>query len=173
MKISLEGKRAFVTAGGDGMGRTTAITMAELGAKVFTCDIDPSGLETLPDSITTWQCDVGDSDALDAIFDEILPDGLDILVNNAGVSGPTKLVEEITNDEWDQCMSICIDVPIAYSLRTSSGSRFSSAAWFAMTRSIRSPLTLPGTMPLTRMLSGPSSMASVSVNPETAYLAAT
>ncbi len=68
MKISLEGKRAFVTAGGDGMGRTTAITMAELGAVVFTCDIDPSGLETLPDSITTWQCDVGDSDALDAIF---------------------------------------------------------------------------------------------------------
>ena len=26
MKISLEGKRAFVTAGGDGTGRTTAIT---------------------------------------------------------------------------------------------------------------------------------------------------
>lgn len=72
-------------------------------------DTDQGGLETLPDSITTWQCDVGDSDALDAIFDEILPDGLDVLVNNAGVSGPTKLVEEITNDEWDQCMSICID----------------------------------------------------------------
>ena len=26
MQISLEGKRAFVTAGGDGMGRTTAMT---------------------------------------------------------------------------------------------------------------------------------------------------
>lgn len=109
MNISLEGRRAFVTAGGDGMGRTTAITMAELGAEVFTCDIDPAGLETLPDSIASWQCDVGDSDALDAIFDEILPGGLDILVNNAGVAGPTKLVEDITNDEWAHCMSICID----------------------------------------------------------------
>lgn len=109
MKISLEGQRAFITAGADGMGRTTAITMAELGAKVFTCDIDAAALATLPDSITSWECDVSNSDALDEIFDEILPGGLDILVNNAGVSGPTKLVEDITNDEWAQTMSVCID----------------------------------------------------------------
>ena len=75
MEISLAGKRAFITAGGDGMGRTTALTMDRLGAEVFTCDIDPTGLETLPDSITTWRCDVTDSAALNAIFDEILPDG--------------------------------------------------------------------------------------------------
>lgn len=109
MEISLAGKRAFVTAGGDGMGRTTAITMDELGAEVFTCDIDPSGLETLPDSITTWECDVTDSAALDAIFDEILPGGLDIMVNNAGIGGPTKLVEDITDEEWALCMGVCID----------------------------------------------------------------
>ncbi len=109
MQVSLTGKRAFVTAGGDGMGRTTAITMDALGAKVLTCDINPTGLETLPDGITSWQCDVSDSDALDAIFDEILPDGLDILVNNAGIGGPTKLVEDITNDEWDQTLGVCID----------------------------------------------------------------
>ncbi len=109
MQISLEGKRAFVTAGGDGMGRTTAITMHELGAEVFTCDIDPRGLATLPDGITTWECDVSDSSALDAIFDDILPGGLDIMVNNAGVGGPTKLVEDVTDEEWDHCMSVCID----------------------------------------------------------------
>lgn len=109
MEISLKGKRAFVTAGGDGMGRTTAITMDELGAEVFTCDIDPSGLATLPDSIKSWQCDVTDSDALDAIFDEILPDGLDIMINNAGIGGPTKQVEDVTNQEWAQCMGVGID----------------------------------------------------------------
>ena len=107
MQISLEGN-AFVTAGGDGMGRTTAITMHELGAEVFTCDIDP-GLATLPNGITTWECDVSDSSALDAIFDVILPGGLDIMVNNAGVSGPTKPVEDVTDEEWDHCMSVCID----------------------------------------------------------------
>lgn len=109
MQISLEGKRAFVTAGGDGMGRTTATTMHELGAEVFTCDIDPSGLATLPAGITTWECDVTDSSALDAIFDEILPGGLDIMVNNAGVGGPTKLVEDVTDEEWAHCMGVCID----------------------------------------------------------------
>ena len=46
MQISLEGKRAFVTAGGDGMGRTTAITMHELGAEV-------SGVNSLPLSTPT------------------------------------------------------------------------------------------------------------------------
>ncbi len=109
MEISLQGKRAFITAGGDGMGRTTAMTMDRLGAEVFTCDIDPAGLATLPDTITTWECDVTNSDALDAIFDQILPGGIDILVNNAGVGGPTKPVEEVTNQEWDQCMGVGID----------------------------------------------------------------
>jgi len=109
MEISLQGRRAFVTAGGDGMGRTTAITMDQLGAEVFTCDIDPSGLATLPDSITSWECDVTDSDALNAVFDRILPGGLDIMVNNAGVGGPTKLVEDVTDEEWDHCMGVCID----------------------------------------------------------------
>ncbi len=109
MQISLEGRRAFVTAGGDGMGRTTAITMHELGAEVFTCDIEPGGLATLPDGITSWVCDVSDSAALDAVFDEILPGGLDIMVNNAGIAGPTKLVEDITDDEWTRTLSVCLD----------------------------------------------------------------
>ncbi|MDG2217678.1 MAG: SDR family oxidoreductase [Acidimicrobiales bacterium] len=109
MKISLKGKRVFITAGGAGMGRATAIAMDRLGAEVFTCDIEPSGLETLPDSITTWTCDVTQSSELDAIFDEILPDGLDIMVNNAGVAGPTKLVEDVTDEEWRHTMAVCVD----------------------------------------------------------------
>jgi NAD(P)-dependent dehydrogenase (short-subunit alcohol dehydrogenase family) len=109
VEISLTGKRAFITAGGAGMGRATAIAMDRLGAEVFTCDIEPAGLETLPDSITTWTCDVTQSSELDAIFDEILPGGLDIMVNNAGVSGPTKLVEDVTDEEWRHTMAVCVD----------------------------------------------------------------
>lgn len=109
MEISLAGKRAFITAGGDGMGRATSLLMHQLGAEVFTCDIDPEGLASLPEGITTWQCDVTDSAALDTIFDEILPGGLDILVNNAGVAGPTKYVEDVTDDEWRQCMAVNVD----------------------------------------------------------------
>ncbi len=109
MQISLEGKRAFITAGGAGMGRATALAMDRLGAEVFTCDIDPNGLATLPDSIATWQCDVTKSAELDTIFDEILPGGLDIMVNNAGIGGPTKPVEDVTDEEWRLTMAVCID----------------------------------------------------------------
>ncbi|MFT4635180.1 MAG: NAD(P)-dependent dehydrogenase (short-subunit alcohol dehydrogenase family) [Arenicella sp.] len=109
MKVSLDGKRAFISAGGAGMGRSTAIAMHKLGAQVFTCDIDHVALSTLPVGITTFQCDVSDSAAVNAMFDQILPSGLDILVNNAGISGPTKLVEDISDQEWRECMSVCID----------------------------------------------------------------
>ena len=109
MKISLEGKRAFITAGGAGMGRATALAMQQLGATVFTCDIDQAALSTLDKDITTFTCDVSNSAELDHVFDQILPDGLDILVNNAGIAGPTKLVEDVTDEEWHQCMRVCVD----------------------------------------------------------------
>jgi len=109
MKVSLTDKRVFVSAGGDGMGRTTVLAMQQLGAEVFTCDIDQNALDTLPKGITSWNCDISDSQAVDAMFDEFIDDGLDILVNNAGIGGPTKPIEEVTNDEWRQTMSVCID----------------------------------------------------------------
>ena len=32
--------------------------------------------------------------------------GLDVLVNNAGVSGPTKPVEEVTDEEWNRTLAV-------------------------------------------------------------------
>ncbi|MCP5026959.1 MAG: SDR family oxidoreductase [Actinomycetia bacterium] len=109
MQISLEGRRVFITAGGAGIGRATALAMQALGAEVFTCDIDPSTLASLPPEITSWSCDVADSSQLDAIFEEILPRGIDVLVNNAGIAGPTKLIEDITDEEWHRCLAVTLD----------------------------------------------------------------
>ncbi|MXX17807.1 MAG: SDR family oxidoreductase [Gammaproteobacteria bacterium] len=109
MRISLEGKRAFITAGGAGMGRATALAMHSMGAEVFTCDIDPASLETLDSAIRSWVCDVSVSGELDRVLDHVLPGGLDILVNNAGVAGPTKPVEEVTDEEWRHTMAVCVD----------------------------------------------------------------
>ena len=109
MEISLEGKRAFVTAGGAGMGRATAIAMHAVGATVFVCDIDAVGLASLPEGVKSWSADVSKSAELDRVFDEILPDGLDFMINNAGIAGPTKLVEDITDEEWRMTMAVCID----------------------------------------------------------------
>ena len=32
--------------------------------------------------------------------------GLDVLVNNAGVSGPTKPVEDVTDEEWNRTLAV-------------------------------------------------------------------
>ena len=109
MQISLAGKRAFITAGGAGMGRSTALAMHAAGAQVFTCDIDEAALATLPDDITHWPCDVSSSAQLDEIFAQILPGGLDFMINNAGIAGPTKFVEDIEDGEWQKTLDVCIN----------------------------------------------------------------
>jgi NAD(P)-dependent dehydrogenase (short-subunit alcohol dehydrogenase family) len=109
MKVELENKRVFISAGADGMGRTTVLTMLDIGAKVFTCDINQEMLNSLPAEVGTYHCDVSNPVDVDAMFDDFIDDGLDILVNNAGIGGPTKPIEEVTNDEWRQTMSVGID----------------------------------------------------------------
>ncbi|NND81821.1 MAG: SDR family oxidoreductase [Gammaproteobacteria bacterium] len=109
MNISLTGKRAFITGGGDGMGKATALALHKLGAVVSVCDIDQAALSSLPDGINTSLCDVGDPAQIDALFDQLQADGLDILINNAGVGGPTKPIEEISYREWRDTLNVCLD----------------------------------------------------------------
>ncbi|MFT5136992.1 MAG: NAD(P)-dependent dehydrogenase (short-subunit alcohol dehydrogenase family) [Arenicella sp.] len=109
MKVELDNKRVFISAGADGMGRTTVLAMLDIGAKVFTCDINQEMLNSLPAEVGTYHCDVSNPVDVDAMFDDFIDDGLDILVNNAGVGGPTKPIEDVTNEEWRQTMSVGID----------------------------------------------------------------
>ena len=109
MKISLKGKRLFISGAAEGIGRATALSMHKLGAEVIICDINEEKLSSMGKEIKTFVCDVSDSSKVDRMFKQIENFGLDILVNNAGISGPTKLIENITDDEWRDCMSVCID----------------------------------------------------------------
>ena len=109
MEITLKGKRVIISGAATGIGRATALSMHGLGAEVMICDIDVEKLREMEEEIKTFACDVSDSSAVDKMFQQIEDSGLDILVNNAGISGPTKLIENITDDEWRNCMAVCID----------------------------------------------------------------
>lgn len=109
--MNLSGKTAIITAGASGIGLAIAKRYTELGASVCICDVDDTALASisneLPDAIVR-KGDVSCSDDVAALYDTFLKkhDRLDILVNNAGISGPTKAVEDISDEEWDRTMGI-------------------------------------------------------------------
>lgn len=97
--MEIRDRVAVVTGAASGIGRATAIALANAGARrVVLADLDEVGLgETarqLSSTATEALCvptDVRDPDALERLFDRAERDGgaLDILHNNAGLSSGT------------------------------------------------------------------------------------
>ena len=85
MSGRLEGRRAFVTGAGQGMGRAIALLFAEEGASVVAASRTLAKMDDLPrlaPSITPVGLDVTDRDAVQAAI--AAAGDLDILVNCAG-----------------------------------------------------------------------------------------
>lgn len=95
----LEGKTAFVTAAGQGIGRAVAEKFAEQGAKVIATDINPDLLADYSHSnIHAAVLDVTDKDAVTNAIES--QGSLDILFNCAGyVANGTIL--ECDETSWD------------------------------------------------------------------------
>ena len=111
MEISCKGRRAVVTAGGSGIGRVIAETLAANGATVFTCDIQPELVEDVQGGgIGAVVADVGDPAQVDRLFEAAADamGGVDVLVNNAGIAGPTARVEQIEPEDWDRTIAVNI-----------------------------------------------------------------
>jgi NAD(P)-dependent dehydrogenase (short-subunit alcohol dehydrogenase family) len=89
----LDGKIAFVTGAGSGIGEATAHALAAVGAMVFVADRDEAGGVRVTNAIRTagghaeyYQFDVTDESACARASEHVgLHGNLDILVNNAGV----------------------------------------------------------------------------------------
>jgi 2-dehydro-3-deoxy-L-fuconate 4-dehydrogenase len=80
----LAGKKALITAAGQGIGRASALAMAREGAQVIATDVNPRLLEGLAGTpgIATRALNVLDDDAIKKTIDEIAP--LTVLFNCAG-----------------------------------------------------------------------------------------
>jgi 2-keto-3-deoxy-L-fuconate dehydrogenase len=78
----LDGKRALVTAAGQGIGRASALAMAAEGAEVFATDIDADSLAAVGHGIETFRLDVRDPLAIAAAVERV--GAPDILFNCAG-----------------------------------------------------------------------------------------
>jgi 2-dehydro-3-deoxy-L-fuconate 4-dehydrogenase len=85
MSDRLSGKRAAITAAGQGIGKATAIAFAREGARVFATDIDDGSLSRLnreDDRIEVARLDVTSPDEISRFVEKI--GGVDVLFNCAG-----------------------------------------------------------------------------------------
>ncbi|WP_168706443.1 SDR family NAD(P)-dependent oxidoreductase [Gordonia paraffinivorans] len=116
--IDLTGKTAVVTGGSRGIGRASALRLAEAGASVIICDRSDikAGDESCSAEIRraggtaeSRELDVADSAAVDRVFGEIAAEhGIDILVNNAGVLFAGSATET-TDEVWRQQFAVNVD----------------------------------------------------------------
>src|SRR6266700_235739 len=79
----LDGRVAFVTGAGRGIGAATALRLAEDGARVVLADIDPAAFQQAAEKFGR----------------------VDILVNNAGVLRDN-LLFKMTDDDWETVMNV-------------------------------------------------------------------
>lgn len=93
--MRLKGKRAFITAAGQGIGRATAEAYLAEGAEVIATDLKAELLEGL--DCRTIALDVTDKAAAQAAVQEAAPD---ILFNCAGFVHSGTILEA-TDDDWD------------------------------------------------------------------------
>ncbi|ONG53523.1 NAD(P)-dependent oxidoreductase [Pseudoroseomonas deserti] len=95
----LAGKKCFVTAAGQGIGRATALAYAAEGAAVVATDRDAAKLESLRErGITTLALDVLDDVAVASAVTGHGP--FDVLFNCAGFVHQNT-AETCTDEEWD------------------------------------------------------------------------
>lgn len=97
----LAGKRALVTAAGQGIGRASAIAMAAEGATVFATDINAETLGDLDGmkepGIETFQLNVRDTEFVAEGIERATPD---ILFNCAGFVNHGSILDA-SDEEWD------------------------------------------------------------------------
>jgi len=92
--MMLEGKVAFITGAGSGLGAAIALAFAREGARVLATDINEGAAATVAASCseitagsTACRCDVADSGSVKEAFRELdrVFGVIDVLVNNAGI----------------------------------------------------------------------------------------
>jgi 2-hydroxycyclohexanecarboxyl-CoA dehydrogenase len=112
--IELRGSLALVTGAGNGIGRATALALADAGGRVLCVDIDGEAAEKTAAQCAeraggagSYDLDVADRAAVLSLAERVHNDHgpLDVLVNNAGVGMSARFLDT-TLEDWDWIISV-------------------------------------------------------------------
>jgi NAD(P)-dependent dehydrogenase (short-subunit alcohol dehydrogenase family) len=119
MTSTFNGKVAIVTGASSGIGRATAVKLAQAGASVLAIGREAEALNTTrsqigsnDDRIELAIADVTDEDAPGRIVRQAIErlGGIDVLVNAAGVIA-TGTLEATTDEVWERMMAVNVTAP--------------------------------------------------------------
>lgn len=134
--VDLSGKVACITGGGQGLGASMAVALAEAGADLVLIgrraepmvetakECEKFGVRARP-----AVCDVTDPARVNALFEQVNRElgGPHILINNAGVSLPSPILE-MTDELWHQTIDLnlsgmfyCCRAAVRYMLDAGGG----------------------------------------------------
>jgi len=103
----LKNKKFIISAAGDGIGFAISKLIVENGGKVYLTDIDQKKINKInrnkkfKDKIFANQLDANNHNHVKQYFKSLSNlKKIDGLINNVGIAGPTKFIEKITKEEW-------------------------------------------------------------------------
>jgi len=152
MSIRLDGQVAIVTGGGQGLGRSHAMALAERGAKVVVNDLgDDTGhsenaasvvseIETAGGEAIAHGANVSNFDQVKDMVRIAMEEWgrIDILVNNAGT---TRFINHsdldgVTDDAWDEILGVNLKGPFQCTRAAAEALKASGNAEAVMTSSV-------------------------------------
>ena len=114
MSITLKNKKIIISAGGSGIGWSSAKIFLDKGAIVYLCDINPKFLNKCKThklnnkKLFVFQCDASDENQVKNFFSKILKKTkkIDALINNVGIAGPTGTLEKLKSKDWENTLKV-------------------------------------------------------------------